>query len=163
LSGKPRAWRAQDVEGLYVVATRNIDGIEYGCQVLPRDQTVTSEEPLDTLSRFQPQTKFVPCDPPREGLGLPPQGSPPVFPRCSPRPWRGRAEAAQSRPARPASPLPSDHDARMARALLSLDGLSVGDAFGAAIFDPANPDSLHRPRPLPKPPWRWTDDTVMAT
>jgi ADP-ribosylglycohydrolase len=62
----------------------------------------------------------------------------------------------------PDIPLPADHDSRMERALLSLDGLSVGDAFGASIFDPAMPDSLHRPRPLPAPPWKTTDDTEMA-
>jgi ADP-ribosylglycohydrolase len=58
--------------------------------------------------------------------------------------------------------LPKDHAARMERALLALDGLSVGDAFGNNIFDPNLPDSLHRPRPLPPGPWRYTDDTVMA-
>jgi ADP-ribosylglycohydrolase len=50
----------------------------------------------------------------------------------------------------------------MERARLALDGLSVGDAFGASIFDPARPNSLHRRRPLPQPPWRYTDDTEMA-
>ncbi len=62
----------------------------------------------------------------------------------------------------PPASLPADHDARMERALLALDGLSVGDAFGASIFDPAMPDPLHRPRPLPAPPWITTDDTEMA-
>jgi ADP-ribosylglycohydrolase len=60
------------------------------------------------------------------------------------------------------STLPPDHDARMERVRLSLDGLSVGDAFGASIFDPRLPDPLHRPRPLPLGPWRYTDDTVTA-
>lgn len=50
----------------------------------------------------------------------------------------------------------------MERARLALDGLSLGDAFGASIFIPGQPDSLHRPRPLPRPPWCYTDDTVMA-
>jgi ADP-ribosylglycohydrolase len=52
---------------------------------------------------------------------------------------------------------------RLARALLSLDGLSVGDAFGERF--------LHLPREAPlrlaqrepaPPPWPWTDDTQMA-
>jgi ADP-ribosylglycohydrolase len=50
----------------------------------------------------------------------------------------------------------------MARARLALDGLSVGDAFGASICAPGQPDPLHRPRPLPRSPWRYTDDTEMA-
>jgi ADP-ribosylglycohydrolase len=42
-------------------------------------------------------------------------------------------------------------------ALLSLEGLSVGDAFGEMFFfrSPAG-------RQLPEAPWRWTDDTHMA-
>jgi ADP-ribosylglycohydrolase len=42
-------------------------------------------------------------------------------------------------------------------ALLSLEGLSVGDAFGEMFFfrSPAGRD-------LPEGPWRWTDDTHMA-
>ncbi len=42
-------------------------------------------------------------------------------------------------------------------ALLSLEGLSVGDAFGEMFFfrSPAGQD-------LPEGPWRWTDDTHMA-
>jgi ADP-ribosylglycohydrolase len=58
--------------------------------------------------------------------------------------------------------LPTDHDARMERARLALEGLSIGDAFGGKIFNPDLADSLHRPRPLPPPPWRYSDDTVMA-
>ena len=54
-----------------------------------------------------------------------------------------------------------DHAARMNRALLSLDGLSVGDAFGSMIFN-GNPESLLPHRPLPKSPWKTTDDTEMA-
>jgi ADP-ribosylglycohydrolase len=45
------------------------------------------------------------------------------------------------------------------RALLSLNGLSVGDALGETCF------SLLRTRfdrQLPPAPWRWTDDTEMA-
>ncbi len=62
----------------------------------------------------------------------------------------------------PTASLPMNHDARMERARLALDGLSIGDAFGASIFDPPRPESLRRPRPLPRPPWHYTDDTVMA-
>ncbi len=42
-------------------------------------------------------------------------------------------------------------------ALLSLEGLSVGDAFGEMFFF-RSPDE----RELPEAPWRWTDDTHMA-
>src|SRR5688572_1770148 len=48
---------------------------------------------------------------------------------------------------------------RLARARLSLEGLSVGDAFGERFF---SPHAFERPRELPPPPWRYTDDTVMA-
>jgi ADP-ribosylglycohydrolase len=58
--------------------------------------------------------------------------------------------------------LPTDHEARMERARLALDGLSIGDAFGASIYIPGRPESLRRPRPLPPPPWLYTDDTEMA-
>ena len=63
----------------------------------------------------------------------------------------------------PTSNLPHDHDARMDRARLSLAGLSVGDAFGERFF--AHPDvveGLIRSRAIPAPPWRFTDDTMMA-
>ena len=45
-------------------------------------------------------------------------------------------------------------------ALLSLEGLSVGDAFGELFFF-LSPEvsALHE---LPASPWRWTDDTHMA-
>lgn len=58
-----------------------------------------------------------------------------------------------------------DHSTRMARARarISLEGLSVGDAFGERFF--ANPwtveDRIDR-RSLPRAPWMFTDDTVMA-
>lgn len=46
----------------------------------------------------------------------------------------------------------------------SLEGLSVGDAFGERFFQP--PEVLEaalRDRRVPvKPPWPWTDDTAMA-
>jgi ADP-ribosylglycohydrolase len=47
----------------------------------------------------------------------------------------------------------------IARAFLSLEGLSVGDAFGQLVFRCSprfDPDSL------PAGPWVWTDDTHMA-
>src|SRR5208282_5682001 len=58
--------------------------------------------------------------------------------------------------------LPADHDVRMMRARLALDGLSIGDAFGASICSPDQPNCLRRPRPLPQRPWFYTDDTEMA-
>jgi ADP-ribosylglycohydrolase len=49
------------------------------------------------------------------------------------------------------------------RARLSLAGLSLGDAFGERFFLPAElAESLVERRVLPAPPWRYTDDTVMA-
>lgn len=61
--------------------------------------------------------------------------------------------------------LPPDHADRMARVGLTLDGLSVGDAFGGQFFIPANAAQVEAGRdPLPDPPgtWHYTDDTVMA-
>lgn len=51
----------------------------------------------------------------------------------------------------------------LGRALLSLDGLSVGDAFGERFFGRA-PDVMQRisRRELPDAPWTYTDDTEMA-
>ena len=48
----------------------------------------------------------------------------------------------------------------LSRALQSLEGLSIGDAFGELFFT----ISPHRTSPsdLPKQVWRWTDDTHMA-
>lgn len=51
----------------------------------------------------------------------------------------------------------------MKRALVSLDGLSVGDGFGECFF--TSTDSIERRleyRDPPPPPWIVTDDTVMA-
>lgn len=54
-------------------------------------------------------------------------------------------------------------DAPLARALCSLEGLSVGDAYGEQFFvDPYQVDALMEARTLPVPPWRYTDDTEMA-
>ena len=59
--------------------------------------------------------------------------------------------------------LPADHAARIARARRSLDGLSVGDAFGEQFFvHPNMAESLIADRAEPRAPWRWTDDTAMA-
>lgn len=59
--------------------------------------------------------------------------------------------------------LPHDHAARTARARLSLDGLSLGDAFGERFF--GAPDRVLEAlatRTVPRRPWGYTDDTVMA-
>lgn len=53
-----------------------------------------------------------------------------------------------------------NHDGR-ARALSSLRGLAVGDAFGACFDDSINHGAL-RSRSLLPGPWLWTDDTQMA-
>jgi ADP-ribosylglycohydrolase len=59
--------------------------------------------------------------------------------------------------------LPSDHADRMRRARSSLEGLSLGDSFGERFFLPAAlAEPLVEQRLLPAPPWRYTDDTVMA-
>src|SRR5262245_4684005 len=51
----------------------------------------------------------------------------------------------------------------LARAWLSLDGLSVGDAFGQRFFGPPEEayERISR-RELPETPWTYTDDTEMA-
>jgi len=57
--------------------------------------------------------------------------------------------------ASPSSPL--------AGALCSLEGLSVGDAFGERFFvDPGLAAALIHQRVVAEPPWRYTDDTEMA-
>ena len=59
--------------------------------------------------------------------------------------------------------LSSDPDSRLARAALSLEGLSVGDAFGEQFFvDPNVVEALVEARTLPAPEWYFTDDTQMA-
>jgi ADP-ribosylglycohydrolase len=49
------------------------------------------------------------------------------------------------------------------RAQLSLEGLSVGDAFGERFFGPPH-EAVKRivEREIPAPPWTYTDDTEMA-
>lgn len=53
------------------------------------------------------------------------------------------------------------HDERLARARLALEGLSLGDAFGECFFDHALHGHLVHRR-LPAGPWFYTDDTMMA-
>lgn len=58
---------------------------------------------------------------------------------------------------------PADHPARMARAALALDGLSVGDALGETCFRDENYEAiLEDPFATARGPWAWTDDTAMA-
>lgn len=56
---------------------------------------------------------------------------------------------------------PSSQSERLARAALSLEGLSVGDAFGERFFSWSVEEMA--PQRVPPPgPWRYTDDTEMA-
>ncbi len=55
---------------------------------------------------------------------------------------------------------PSRHLSPLDRALLSLEGLSTGDAFGESCFLLTLPE--REARVLPQPPWPVTDDTLMA-
>jgi ADP-ribosylglycohydrolase len=57
--------------------------------------------------------------------------------------------------------LPQDHQTRLERARLSLDGLSLGDAFGQRFFV-TDPEPRIAARVMPREPWAWTDDTAMA-
>ena len=58
--------------------------------------------------------------------------------------------------------LPLDHDVRMARVRLALDGLSLGDSFGQHFFAPELWRTQFNSRELPPSPWTYTDDTEMA-
>ena len=93
------------------------------------------------------------------------------------RMWIPASMAYEGRPERPpgnarvrrrvaGDPLmgtPADHAERMARVLLCLEGLSVGDGFGERFFaNPAMVAALIESRAVPKAPWAWTDDTAMA-
>ncbi len=61
------------------------------------------------------------------------------------------------------STLPPDHNARLDRARLALDGLSVGDALGETCFLHENWAALiEDPRATARGPWPYTDDTTMA-
>lgn len=59
-----------------------------------------------------------------------------------------------------------DHgnDERLARARTSLEGLSVGDAFGEQFFSIRSDfvAEVIETRTLPRAPWTYTDDTLMA-
>ncbi len=58
---------------------------------------------------------------------------------------------------------PTERQTRLARARLSLDGLSVGDAFGQRFFThPPVALQMIALRALPRGPWAYTDDTEMA-
>ena len=57
----------------------------------------------------------------------------------------------------------SDREERLARARCSLEGLSVGDAFGDRFFLPVEESTARiQARLLPTPPWLYTDATLMA-
>src|SRR5947208_1997759 len=58
--------------------------------------------------------------------------------------------------------LPPDHAARVERARLSLDGLSVGDAFGSQFFVPGVYQRCFATRLTPPGLWNYTDDAEMA-
>ncbi len=59
--------------------------------------------------------------------------------------------------------LPSDHDARVGRMKLSLDGLGLGDALGEMLSYQAHTASQRlAANDLPSGPWFHTDDTEMA-
>lgn len=57
----------------------------------------------------------------------------------------------------------ADHDTRLDRALLALDGVSLGDSFGERFFGPPDvvADMLVQRRP-PAGTWSYTDDSEMA-
>lgn len=53
----------------------------------------------------------------------------------------------------------------MQKAILSMEGLSIGDAFGTALGEgktSSTASQMISGRQLPPPPWEWTDDTHMA-
>jgi ADP-ribosylglycohydrolase len=55
------------------------------------------------------------------------------------------------------------HQTRFVRALLSLEGLSVGDALGERFFFQGSRATIMiAGRQVPPPPWDYTDDTRMA-
>src|SRR5829696_5061899 len=59
--------------------------------------------------------------------------------------------------------LPPDHAARMSRAAVALDGLSVGDALGETCFRTHNWEAIQEdPDATARGPWSFTDDTAMA-
>jgi len=59
--------------------------------------------------------------------------------------------------------LPTDHDGRIERMQLSLDGLGIGDALGEMLsYQSANALAKLATNALPAGPWFHTDDTEMA-
>ena len=59
--------------------------------------------------------------------------------------------------------LMSDVELRARRGRESLLGLAIGDGFGERFFEPAEQAGyVVAERVLPRPPWRWTDDTALA-
>ena len=58
--------------------------------------------------------------------------------------------------------VPSDHEHRLTRARLSLEGLSVGDALGQQYLRTSKHTHYVYHRLLFKGPWSYTDDTAMA-
>jgi ADP-ribosylglycohydrolase len=59
--------------------------------------------------------------------------------------------------------LPADHTARVERMLVSLEGLSIGDALGEMFaYRPAAAPNRLESNDLPLGPWFHTDDTEMA-
>jgi ADP-ribosylglycohydrolase len=59
--------------------------------------------------------------------------------------------------------LPHDHEIRMTRARLAVDGLSAGDALGEQFFNPAHRHRLFDEEiSIPPGPWLYSDDTEMA-
>jgi len=57
---------------------------------------------------------------------------------------------------------PDPAAARLSRARLALEGLSVGDALGERFFSPWIREACLLQRTVPDGKWRWTDDTAMA-
>ncbi|MBZ0120245.1 MAG: hypothetical protein K8H88_24860, partial [Sandaracinaceae bacterium] len=58
---------------------------------------------------------------------------------------------------------PNDHDARMRRVRLALDGLSVGEAFGTLfVHPPPGAADLIATQTLPAGPWEHSAQTQMA-
>lgn len=56
-----------------------------------------------------------------------------------------------------------NHQERIEKALLSLEGLSLGDAFGQNFFiEQDKAIEIINTRQLPNKPWFYTDDTVMG-
>ncbi|MBN9121911.1 MAG: ADP-ribosylglycohydrolase family protein [Planctomycetes bacterium] len=58
--------------------------------------------------------------------------------------------------------LSQNHAARLSRAALALDGLSVGDALGETCFRTPNWHALQDSQATTRGPWSFTDDTAMA-